>query len=174
MNINKDNKNQKPITYNQVMERVKNKSLEEYTPEDIFQRYIAYGTVAELNNTKIQHLIIKNEYTEYLVNILGEMTTTETIITEMLNSNCFKKDYQIKRGTIQDIQIIDNKAIPSPFKSANITLLDTETKEQYQIEYTDDEDIINKFKRTYLNKYITVVIHNMENVKRLCCFLKIK
>ena len=163
------------ITYNQVMERLKDVPLEHYSSEDIFQRYIAYGTAEELTDTKIQHLIIQNGYTEYLVNILGEITTDETIVTEMLKSECFKKDYSIKRGTIEDIQIIDNKAIPSTFKCANITLLDTETKEQYQIQYVDDEDKINaQFKRTYINKYITVVVHNMESINRLCCFLKIK
>ena len=73
--------------------------------------YIAYGTVAELTDTKIQSLIIQNGYTEYLVNILSEITTNETIITEMLNSSCFKKDYSIKRGMIEDIQIINNKEL---------------------------------------------------------------
>lgn len=157
------------------MERLKDVPLEHYSSEDIFQRYIAYGTAEELTDTKIQHLIIQNGYTEYLVNILGEMTTDETIVDEMSKSECFKKDYSIKRGTIEDIQIIDNKAIPSTFKCANITLLDTETKEQYQIQYVDDEDKINaQFKRTYIGKYITVVVHNMESINRLCCFLKIK
>ncbi len=163
------------ITYNEVMERLKNVPLEQYTSEDIFQRYIAYGTVAELTDTKIQSLIIQNGYTEYLVNILSEITTNETIITEMLNSSCFKKDYSIKRGIIEDIQIMNNKELPSGFVCANITLLDTETKERYKIEYIDEEERINaQFKRAYIDKYITVVVQNMENINRLCCFITIK
>lgn len=165
----------KVITYNEVMERVKNVPLEQYTPEDIFQRYIAYGTVEELNKPTIQNLIIKNGYTEYLVNILGEMTTNEIIITEMLNSNCFKKDYAIKRGTIQDIQIMKIEELTGKFSRARITILDTETKERYVVEYVDEEDKINsQFKKEYMDKYVTVVVHNMETVNRLCCFLKIK
>lgn len=164
----------KVVTYNEVMERLKNVPLEKYTPEDIFQRYIAYGTVEELTDTKIQSLIIKNGYIEYLVNILGEMTTNETIIAEMLKSNCFKENYTIKRGTIEDIQLTKIKELPSIFNRANITLLDAETKERYQIEYVDDEDKINtQFRRTYTGKYITVIVHKMEKVNRLCCFLKI-
>lgn len=163
------------ITYNQLMERLKNVPLEQYTPEDIFQRYIAYGTAEELADTKIQHLIIKNGYAEYLVNILGEMTTNETIITEMLSSDCFKKDYAIKRGTIQDIQIMKIEELTGKFSRARITLLDAETKERYVVEYVDEEDKINsQFKREYMDKYVTVVVHNMETVNRLCCFLKIK
>ena len=163
------------ITYNELMERLKNVPLEQYTPEDIFHRYIAYGTVAELNNITIQSLIIKNGYTEYLVNILGEMTTNESIIAEMLKSGCFNKDYSIKRGTIEDIQLIKIKELPSTFVGANITLVDAETKQRCFIQYVDDEDKINaQFKRAYTGKYITVVVQVMESLNRLCCFLNIK
>lgn len=165
----------KTITYNEVMKRLKDVPIEKYSSEDIFQRYIAYGTAEELTDTKIQRLIIQNGYTEYLVNILGEMTTDETIVDEMLKSECFKKDYSIKQGTIEDIQFIDDKEIPSTFKCVNIILLDTEAKERYQIQYVDEEERINvQFKRAYINKYITVVVHSMESINRLCCFLKIK
>lgn len=163
------------ITYNEVMKRLKDIPIENYSSEDIFQKYIAYGTAEELNNTKIQRLIIQNGYTEYLVNILGEMTTDETIVDEMLKSECFKKDYSIKRGTIEDIQFIDDKEIPSVFKCVNIILLDAEAKERYQIQYVDEEERINvQFKRAYISKYVTVVIQNMKSINRLCCFLKIK
>ena len=38
----KETKKEKVITFEEVMERTKNKLLENYTDDDIFDRYIAY------------------------------------------------------------------------------------------------------------------------------------
>lgn len=160
------------ITYRAVMERLKNVPLEQYSPEDIYQRYILYGTTKELSNTKIQSLIIENGYTEYLVKLLEELPTNETIIAQMLNSECFKKNYSIKRGIIEDIETIRDIEEPSTLRYINITLFDIETKKKCPIQYVIDKDRDYQFCRTYMNEYTIMVVRNAENANMLCCCLK--
>ncbi len=59
------------ITFEQVEERLKNVPLEQYTKQDILDRFIAYGTEEELNSPEIQKLLIKHGYIQELL----EMTT---------------------------------------------------------------------------------------------------
>ena len=169
-------KQNKPVTYKEVMQRINNIKLEDMKSQDIFDRFIIYGNVAELNNYEVQKQIVKYDYTEYLINILGEITTNETIIAEMLQSTCFKNNnYTIVTGTIEDIEIVKKQELPNTFSCAIVTLLDRNTGNTLKIEYVDDTDNVKyNFKREYINKQITVVIQNMERCKRLCCFLKIK
>lgn len=58
-----------PITYKEVIERLKNIPPEQYTKQDLFDRYIAYGTTEELNNPKIQRLLIKHGYIQELLEV---------------------------------------------------------------------------------------------------------
>ena len=169
-------KQNKPVTYKEVMQRINNIKLEDMKSQDIFDRFIIYGNVAELNNYEVQKQIVKYDYTEYLINILGEITTNETIIAEMLQSTCFKNNnYTIVTGTIEDIEIVKKQELPNTFSCAIVTLLDRNTKSKLKIEYVDDIDSIKyNLKREYVNKPVTVVIQNMGGCKRLCCFLKIK
>lgn len=46
-------KKQEIITYNKLMEKLKDIPLEKMTSLDIFNRYIMYGTIEELNTPKI-------------------------------------------------------------------------------------------------------------------------
>lgn len=167
-------KQNKPVTYNEVIQRLKNIKLEDMKSQDIFDRFIIYGSICELNTYEIQKQIIKYDYTEYLVNILDEITTNETIIAEMLQSTCFKNNnYTIVTGTIENIEIIKKKELPNMFSCVIITILDSNTGKTLKVEYVNDADSIkHNFKQECINnKQITVVIQNM---KRLCCSLKIK
>lgn len=165
-------KKQEIITYNKLMEKLKDIPLEKMTSLDIFNRYIMYGTIEELNTPKIQILVIRYGYVEYLVNKLKEIKTNETIITEMLKSESFKRNYTIKRGIVKNIEISKLKEFSNTFNRAYIELLDTTNKEKCLIEYVDNEDNINnQFKKIYIEKYVIVVVQNMETVNRLCCFL---
>ena len=56
-----------PITFEEVKHRLENKELEDYSKQDVFERYIVYGSEEELNNPTIQRLLIKHEYTKELV-----------------------------------------------------------------------------------------------------------
>jgi len=62
-------KEQEVITYEEVQERIKNKKLEEYTPQMLFDRYIAYGSEEELQDPKVQRLLIKNGYVKELLEV---------------------------------------------------------------------------------------------------------
>ncbi len=165
-------KKQEIITYNKLMEKLKDIPLEKMTSLDIFNRYIIYGTIEELNTPKIQILVIRYGYVEYLVNKLKKIKTNETVITEMLKSESFKRNYTIKRGIVKNIEISKLEEFSNTFNRAYIELLDTTNKEKCLIEYVDNENNINNlFKKTYIEKYVIVVVQNMETVNRLCCFL---
>lgn len=57
----------KAITFEQVKHMLKNKKLENYSKQDVFERYIVYGSEEELNNPTIQMLLIKHGYTKELI-----------------------------------------------------------------------------------------------------------
>ena len=54
----------KIITYAEIKERLKNVPLEQMSAQDLFARYIAYGTEEELNTPEIQSLLIKHTVLE--------------------------------------------------------------------------------------------------------------
>ena len=62
-------KNENVITFAEVKERLKNKSLAEYTDRDVFDRYIVYGVEYELNKPEIQQLIIQHGYKQELIEL---------------------------------------------------------------------------------------------------------
>ena len=57
----------KAITFEEVKHRLENKELENYSKQDVFERYIVYGSEEELNNPTIQRLLIKYGYTKELL-----------------------------------------------------------------------------------------------------------
>ena len=61
------NRLEKTITFEEVKHRLENKKLEDYSIQDIFERYIVYGSEEELNNPTIQRLLIKYGYTKELL-----------------------------------------------------------------------------------------------------------
>ena len=126
-------KKQEIITYNKLMEKLKDIPLEKMTSLDIFNRYIIYGTIEELNTPKIQILVIRYGYVEYLVNKLKKIKTNETVITEMLKSESFKRNYTIKRGIVKNIEISKLEEFSNAFNRAYIELLDTTNKDALKI-----------------------------------------
>ena len=57
----------KAITFEEVKHRLENKELENYSKQDVFERYIVYGSEQELNNPTIQRLLIKHGFTKELI-----------------------------------------------------------------------------------------------------------
>lgn len=57
----------KVITFEEVKHKLENKKLENYSKQDVFERYIVYGSEKELNNSTIQRLLIKHGYIKELI-----------------------------------------------------------------------------------------------------------
>lgn len=47
------NRLEKTITFEEVKHRLENKKLEDYSKQDVFERYIVYGSEEKLNNPTI-------------------------------------------------------------------------------------------------------------------------
>lgn len=80
------------ITFEEVQNRIKNKTLEELSSQDIFDRYFVYGTEKEQNNPVIQKLMIEHGYTGTLLDTIDiitdkevEIKVLESKITESIN-----------------------------------------------------------------------------------------
>lgn len=64
----------KAITFEEVKHRLENKELEDYSKEDVFERYIVYDSEKELNNPIIQRLLIKHRYTKELIEMVTNIS----------------------------------------------------------------------------------------------------
>ena len=62
------------ITFEEVKHKLENKELEDYSKQDVFERYIVYGSEEELNNPTIQRLLIKHGYTKELVEMATDIS----------------------------------------------------------------------------------------------------
>ena len=58
---------EKVITYEDIKKKLKNEKLENYSKQDVFERYVVYGSEEELNNPTIQRLLRKHRYTKELL-----------------------------------------------------------------------------------------------------------
>lgn len=64
MDIDKSNE---VVTFEEIKHKLENKKLEDYSKQDVFERYIVYGSEEKLNNHTIQRLLIKHGHTKELV-----------------------------------------------------------------------------------------------------------
>ena len=64
----------KAITFEEVKHRLENKELEDYSKQDVFERYLVYGSEQELNNPTIQRLLIKHGYTKELLEMATDIS----------------------------------------------------------------------------------------------------
>ena len=62
------------IAFEEVKHKLENKELEDYSKQDVFERYIVYGSEEELNNPAIQRLLIKHGYTKELLEMATEIS----------------------------------------------------------------------------------------------------
>ncbi len=68
------NKSKEAITFEEVKHKLENKKLENYSKQDVFERYIIYGSEEELNNHTIQRLLIKHGYTKELIEMATDIS----------------------------------------------------------------------------------------------------
>ena len=116
------------ITFEEVQNRIKNKTLEELSSQDIFDRYFVYGTEKEQNTPVIQKLMIEHGYT-------GNLLDTIDIITD--------KEVEIKVLESKITESINLKPVKGYVKKIEATevILDNDRNmcKHYQIHYEFEE-----------------------------------
>lgn len=168
------------ITYEEVIARLKGKKLEDYTKEDVNDRYIAYGNETELNTPKIQRLLIKyGFYTALLdsVNIIEDKQT----IQEPLSSNLFKDiNYTIMQGRILNVEKEPFEVLKDEHTiySMIVTFEEKNTSKQHRLKayviLEDEEQELERYKKElkpYKNN-IAVIVVNRDNELYVRCYLK--
>ena len=166
------------ITYEQVEQRIKNKSIEEWTKDDVFDRYVGYGSPEEIENSAVQKLFIKYELYEELINLVNNVITDKEVVDKLLNSNIFnKKEIQKIKGKIIDIQIsnIEDSDIDE-LKQVSIIFKKENNIEQLTIKdfcFTAEIDNYLQDKNKYKNKIIIAIIEEEKNELNLKCFCNI-
>ena len=99
---------QKVITLEEVKERLKNKSLKDYTDVDILDRYIVYGTEEELNNPEIQKALLQHGYIKELFEMTNFITDKQ-VIYDILHKYLQKIEPTILIfGQATEIWVIEN------------------------------------------------------------------
>lgn len=92
------------ITSEQVVNRLKNVKLEDYSKDDLLERYIVYGSESELKEPSIQKTLINNDLHIELLDMV-DIITDIGAIRELLQSNLFNnKSMRTMEGIISDIQ----------------------------------------------------------------------
>lgn len=92
------------VTSEQVMNRLKDIKLEDYTRDDLLDRYIVYGTEQELQDPTIQRALINNDLHIELLDMI-DIITDKQAVQDLLNSNLFEdKNIRTMEGNISAIQ----------------------------------------------------------------------
>ena len=97
-------------------EQYKKMKLEDMDAEEICDRYIAMGSIEELNTPEIQRAIIKAGYVDMLIDTVNIITNKQTI-RDIFASNLFE-DQSIKfmQGRIENITSAVESENPSNSK----------------------------------------------------------
>lgn len=87
---------------------LKNKPTEQWTKEDVFDRYVGYGSQQEIETPEVQKLFVKFELFDELINLVNNIITEKEVVDKLLNSNIFEnKNLQKIKGKIKEIKILD-------------------------------------------------------------------
>ena len=78
------------ITFEQIEQRLKNKPKEQWTKDDVFDRYVGYGSPEEIESLEVQKLFVKYELFDELINLVNNVITDKEVVEKILNSNIFK------------------------------------------------------------------------------------
>ena len=160
------------VTYESLEQRLKNKPKEQWTREDVFDRYIGYGSPEEIEDLDVQKLFIKYELYEELIDLVSK------VVEKILDSNIFenKKIKKIK-GKIKTIKIsdIENDNIDE-LKQVSIIFEKKDNLEKIKINdycLTQDTNQYLENKKKYKNKImIAIVEKNNKNLNLKCFCLK--
>lgn len=165
---------EKTITSEQVEQRLKNKPQEQWTKDDVFDRYVGYGSPEEIENPEVQKLFIKHGLYDELINLVNNVITDKEVVEKILNSNIFeKKELKKIRGKIKDIKIfeIEDDKIDE-LKQISIIFEKENNAEQLLIKdfcLTSEIDKYLQDKNKYKNKMIITIIEEDKNELILKC-----
>ena len=162
------------ITYESVEERLKNKPVSEWTDQDVFDRYVAYGDDKELDEPSVQNLLIKHGYINELINLVDNVIYDESIIKEILNSEVIQKEkYIVRKGKIDKMIFSENIDLPDDFIDVTLSFIDNNKR---TIEIKDLCYIPNKenyIKNIENYKDNIIIISEMNNgIEKKICSLK--
>ena len=92
------------IIFEEVQNRIKNKTLDELSSQDIFDRYFVYGTEEEQNNPVIQKLMIEHGYAGSLLDTI-DIITDEEVEIKLLESKINESiNLKLVKGYIKKIE----------------------------------------------------------------------
>ena len=163
------------ITFEQVEQRLKNKPQEQWTKDDVFDRYVGYGSPEEVENPEVQKLFIKHGFFDELINLVNNVITDKEVVEKILKSNIFKKNELKKiRGKIKDINIseIEDDKIDE-LKQISIIFEKENNAGQLLIKDFCLTSEIDKYlldKNKYKNKMTIAIIEEDKNELILKCF----
>lgn len=165
-------------TYEEVITRLQGKKLEDYTREDVNDRYIAYGNEAELNTPEIQRLLIKHKFHNALLDCIDIIEDRQTI-QELLSSDLFKyTNNTIIEGRIINIEKEPFAVLEHEHTIYNliVTFEEINTNKQYKMKayVILEEEELERYKeelRPYTNN-VAVIVRNRDNDLYVRCYLK--
>ena len=161
-------------TYESVEERLKNKTFSEWTDQDVFDRYVAYGDDKELDEPNVQNLLIEHGYIDELINLVDNVIYEESIIKKILNSEAIKKEkYIIRKGKIKNIVFSENIDLPNDFVDVTLTFIENKTSTLIikDLCYLPNKEDYLKNIEKYAEKII-VISEFKNDIERKICALK--
>lgn len=169
-----DTKESKIITYNEVMEQVKNIPLEQMSKSQLFNRYVAYGTEEELNTPNIQKALLQHGYIKELFEMINFITDKQ-VISDILHKYLRKiPNTIIIFGKAKEMFVIEHLKEPKE-KSLSFEFIDTDTNETVLLNgptlFTQAD--YDKYKNDFF-KYkdnLIAIVQKTENKYKLLCFL---
>ena len=176
---NIEDKPHESTTNQEVIERLKDKKLEEYTREDTLDRYIAYGTEEELKEPKIQQLLIKHKLYNELIDF-ADIIEDKQVIQDLLSSELFNdKSIYLIEGKILNIEkrILTEETNGNNIYYSMVTLEDKHTlkpielKAQVLLDLEALEDYKKELK-PYYNTNIVALVGNTNQELCIRCYLK--
>lgn len=157
-------------SFNEVQEELKDISLKDMNKQNIYERYILYGTVAELNNPAVMDKIIRYDLLEFIIRKLDIITVNKQHIQEMLNSKCFQDNYSIKSGRIEKVEKVPDISIPNDCERLIITIRDADNNLiQMKYIYAEEEHEKHLIK---IGNNIKAIVQKSGNELYLLSFLK--
>lgn len=171
--------NNSVITRKQVMNRLKNVKLEDYTREDLLESFIVYGEPTELLKPYIQKMLVNNNLCVELLEMI-DIITDKNVIQDVLKSKLLKQDdiYAVE-GKISAIEIVykikDDSGTDDEMYHTMVNFEDTQGN-QYHIlgnTFNEKEDVqahIATLEPYYNN--IVVILEKKHNKSRVIGFLQ--
>lgn len=164
------------ITSEQVMNKLRNVKLEDYSKDDLLERYIVYGSESELQEPPIQKALINNDLHIELLDMVNIITDAGAI-QDLLKSDLFNnKSIHTMEGNISDIQYYCESNTKKDMICHTIVKFEDVNGNNYQMyghTFNNIEDLQSH--KTALEPYynnIVLVVEKSENQLYVVGFLK--